>query len=80
METGNVLWVMTRRGDLDESAFVEASGLLAEAPLLVRTPMQSLLPSAARLARELDHPVYDCAYLALAINSQYPVVTADLKF
>ncbi len=29
---------------------------------------------------DLDHPVYDCFYLALAIQEQYPVITADARF
>ena len=36
--------------------------------------------AAARLAADLDHPAYDCFYLALAIQTQYPVVTADARF
>ncbi len=42
--------------------------------------MRQLAASAVRLAVDLDHPVYDCFYLALAIQEQYPVVTADARF
>ena len=42
--------------------------------------MRGLAPSAARLAIDLDHPAYDCFYLALALQEQYPVVTADRRF
>ena len=34
---------------------------------------------AARLAADADRPVYDCFYLALAIRTGYPVVTADAR-
>lgn len=34
----------------------------------------------ARLAADLDHPVYDCMYLALALQEQRPVVTGDRRF
>jgi predicted nucleic acid-binding protein len=32
------------------------------------------------LARLLDHPVYDCLYLAAALDVGAPVVTADSRF
>ena len=34
---------------------------------------------AARLAIELDHPAYDCIYLALALERGVPFVTADQR-
>ncbi len=42
--------------------------------------MRQLAAAAGRLAMDLDHPVYDCFYLALAIQEQYPVITADTRF
>jgi predicted nucleic acid-binding protein len=38
------------------------------------------LAAAARLAGDLGHPVYDCMYLALALQEQRPVITADRRF
>ena len=35
---------------------------------------------AVRLALALDHPVYDCVYLALAHRIRAVMVTADLRF
>ena len=43
-------------------------------------PAWSLLEAATRLAVELDHPAYDCLYLALAIENACPFVTADDQF
>ena len=37
----------------------------------------TLAPRATAIAAELDHPVYDCFYLALAEARQFPLVTAD---
>jgi len=34
---------------------------------------------AAAIAGQLDHPVYDCLYLALAEAEQTKLVTADLQ-
>jgi predicted nucleic acid-binding protein len=42
--------------------------------------MRQLAASAARLAADLDHPAHDCFYLALAVQEQHPVVTADRRF
>ena len=42
-------------------------------------PTETLLPTAARLSRTLDHPVYDCCYLALAIQEDAALVTADRR-
>jgi predicted nucleic acid-binding protein len=41
------------------------------------TPM---MPRALELAFELGHPVYDCAYLALAETLDQQLVTADERF
>jgi predicted nucleic acid-binding protein len=39
-----------------------------------------LTEGALRIAMELDHPVYDCLYLQLAIERGLRLVTADAKF
>lgn len=54
--------------------------MLKAAPIAVPASMRQLAASATRLAVDLDHPVYDCFYLAIAVQEQYPVVTADLRF
>jgi predicted nucleic acid-binding protein len=41
--------------------------------------MAALAPRAAAIAAELDHPVYDCFYLALAEARHFPLVTADAR-
>jgi predicted nucleic acid-binding protein len=42
--------------------------------------MRQLAASAVRLAIDLGHPAYDCFYLALAVQEQYPLITADRRF
>lgn len=71
---------MWRRGDIRREDLSEAVDALRAAPIAVPATMRQLAPAAARLAVDLDHPVYDCFYLALAIQEQYPVVTADKRF
>ena len=79
-EASNALWAMCRRGDIGTAEFGDATDALRAAPVVVPHPMRRLTVAAARLAVDLDHPVYDCFYLALAILEQYPVVTADGRF
>lgn len=79
-EAGNALWAICRRGDISKTAFAEAVSVLKAAPVAVSASMRQLVGAAGRLAIDLDHPVYDCFYLALAMQEQYPVVTADRRF
>lgn len=79
-EAANAMCAMRRRGDIDVDDMTDAVHALQSAPVAIPVSMSRLTPAAARLAVDLDHPVYDCFYLALAIQTQYPVVTADLRF
>jgi predicted nucleic acid-binding protein len=79
-EATNALWAMCRRGDIGRADFAQAVEVLRTAPLAVPASMRQLAPAAARLAVDLDHPAYDCYYLALAVQEQYTVVTADRRF
>jgi len=38
-----------------------------------------LAPRAVAIARELDHPVYDCLYVTLAEERRAKLVTADTR-
>ena len=42
--------------------------------------MRCLLETATRIAIEVDHPAYDCVYLALAVGNDCEFVTADEHF
>lgn len=79
-EAANALWAMCRRGDFTKADLGDALASLKIAPLAVPVSLHQLAPAAGRLAVDLDHPVYDCLYLALAIQEQFPVVTADRRF
>ena len=78
-ECANVLWRKSRLGELtrDEAAF--AARLLQRADIEL-TAMRPLLEPATRLAVALDHPAYDCLYLALAESLSCDLVTADEGF
>lgn len=78
LEVANIVWKKVRLRELDA---VQAQAALAE----IQLPISRLLPSAPltqralKLALELDHPAYDCLYLAAAELSGGAVVTADTR-
>ena len=70
---------MHQRGDISGQDLSDAVDTLLAAPITFPVSVPQLSAAAARLASDLGHPAYDCFYLALAIQSQYPVV-ADSRF
>ena len=78
-ECANILWKKVRRKELTAEEASLAAGLLQGADVEL-VPTRRLLVPATRLAIDLDHPAYDCLYLALAIQNDCPFVTADRSF
>jgi predicted nucleic acid-binding protein len=78
-ECANILWKKVQRKELSEEEAVMASRILQRADIEI-SPMRQLLERATRLAIELDHPAYDCVYLALALENGWQFVTADDRF
>ena len=75
-ECANILWKKARRSELSEREAVFAAGLLARADIELM-PMRPYLETAVRISLALDHPAYDCIYLALAEVEGLRFVTAD---
>jgi predicted nucleic acid-binding protein len=76
VECANILWKMVRRNQLSKREALLAAKILTTAEVeLVHT--RSLLEPAAAIAIELDHPAYDCMYLALAEANLWKYVTAN---
>lgn len=75
-ECANILWKKARRGEMTADEASLAARLLERADIDLK-PMRALLDVATRLAVTLDHPAYDCIYLALAEAEGCPFVTAD---
>lgn len=75
-ECANILWKKVQRDELSEEEALLAARLLQGAEIEL-VPTRSSLEAATRLAIELDHPAYDCLYLAVAIERDCPFVTAD---
>ena len=75
-ELCNGAWRLIRRGGLRrEQMAIIASGVAAAFATLYGSA--HLAPRAAAVALELDHPVYDCFYIALAEIDGSSMVTAD---
>lgn len=75
-ECANILWKKVQRDELSRDEALLATRLLQTADIEF-LPTCSLLEAATRLALELDHPAYDCLYLALAAERDCRFVTAD---
>lgn len=80
IEAANALWAVARRGQITGAEAEDALDLILRAPFQplpfgLRLPIRAL-----ELAQLLDHPVYDCVYLALAVALERPVITADRRF
>jgi len=77
-ECANILWKKVQRGELTEDEALFAARLL-QASDIELLPTRALLEPATRLAIELNHPAYDCIYIALAIEHDFQFVTADAR-
>ena len=75
-EVGNVLWKGTRQRRWRQD---EAEAVAAELKARDFATVSSviLLPEALRIAFAYDRSVYDCLYVALAVQSKTNVITAD---
>lgn len=75
-ECANILWKKVRRNELSAAEAGFAARLIEGSDLQLRE-MMGYFNSSLELAIELDHPAYDCVYLALALKEEMRFVTAD---
>jgi predicted nucleic acid-binding protein len=77
-ELANTLWKLQRADRLNE---LDPQELLAEARELVDRlePDRHLQAEALALACHLNHPVYDCLYLALARREAASLISSDRR-
>lgn len=75
-EVGNVLRKGARRGrwSQDDAETVAADMIARD---FATVPTQALLPEALRIAFAYDRSVYDCLYVALAVQLRSELITAD---
>ncbi len=76
VETANVLWKKVRRREITRE---QATIGIETLPQLFESLLASagLIRRALDLAIEIDHPIYDCLYLAGAESIDAALVTAD---
>ncbi len=77
-EAANTVWKKTRRGEMTarqaELALAAIRRLIA-----VIHPSEGLADRALKMAHALDHPAYDCFYLACAERRDGVLITADAR-
>jgi predicted nucleic acid-binding protein len=79
IEAANVMSIKVSRGQLEPSHAAE--GLEAiRASFAEFVADEQLAAEALQLALKLNHPAYDCTYLACANQKSAEFVTADKKF
>ena len=78
-EAANALWRHVRMGEASASEAIARMARLRRAPVL-SLPIEPHVSTALELAIRGNHPVYDCLYLALAIQRGTQVITDDRRF
>jgi predicted nucleic acid-binding protein len=76
LECANVLWKKARLREISEFQAGETLADIVSGVIELR-PSLPLTPAALKLGGELDQPIYDCIYLALAEAEGAEIVTAD---
>ena len=77
-EVSNVVWKKARLGEIDRLQAIEAAYRIG----LTMTrfyPSRLLNRRAIEIAMEIDHPVYDCLYLACAEAENALLVSLDVR-
>jgi predicted nucleic acid-binding protein len=77
-EVANTLWRLQRAGQLPTDGLQQRLSRATELVDLIE-PDRHLQVEALALACHLDHPVYDCLYLALARREAAALLTADQR-
>lgn len=78
VESGNTVWKKVKRGEMTQA---QGEAMVQTLPLYFDrlVPTDALLVRAYALAHRLDHPVYDCLYLALAEQEAVSLITDDQR-
>ena len=73
-EVCNACWLACRRGEISA---VQQAQIAVDITRIFDRLEAAHAARAVAIARELDHPVYDCFYLAVSEALDAPLVTAD---
>jgi len=77
-EMGNIAWKLARAGQIDQAAATGAFAALRHA-IAEFISAQVYMERAFVIARDLDHSIYDCFYLALAEGNDATLATFDKR-
>jgi len=75
-EFGNILWKATRQGRISQRSAEDAISAMAERNIPTASGLP-MLHDAYLVATAFERTVYDCMYVALAVMSGAPLITAD---
>jgi predicted nucleic acid-binding protein len=75
-ELVSVIWKKWRRNIIDDAKAHAGVAMYGSMPITL-VPSEPLADAALGLAMRLEHPPYDCFYLALAIAERAKLITAD---
>ncbi|MGA9546037.1 MAG: type II toxin-antitoxin system VapC family toxin [Candidatus Sulfotelmatobacter sp.] len=75
-EIGNVMWKGARQRRWPQTVAENAASAIRKRDFFTVTSLE-LLPEALRIAFAHDRSVYDCLYIALAIQFKTEMITAD---
>ena len=78
-EFANTIWKKARRNEVSDPGSYLAE-LAALPDIIDLCPIVHIAERAARLSLEIDHPIYDCLYLAYAELADSDLITADRRF
>jgi predicted nucleic acid-binding protein len=78
-EVANTLWRYVKAGDYELD---HAAASMASLPSFFTgiVSSMSLAEGGLRMAKSLDHPVYDCLYAVLAVDRRATFITDDRRF
>ena len=77
-EVGNVIWRRVRLGRFDGATGCTAFARVRSAIDRFHA-LEALSDEALEISLDLDHPIYDCFYLACAERADTGLVTADKR-
>jgi len=80
IEAGNVLRTLAAKQILTNDRAIDLFLFLQTAPVTIIDVDEFLERRALDLALALEHPIYDCVYLALAERMDRRLITADRRF
>ena len=79
-ECANAVWKRVRKGEITGEVGTFAVRLLQpQTEDFVFVPILPLTDSALQLAFTLEHAIYDCLFIALAVREGCPFITSDEK-